>query len=152
MRRDAIVCPSSTVALLVGFAALCSACGGHRGFSANPPMWRDDGDFTPFAPMPAEYEASELWDTMENIFFGPLARLLRVNTASEASNVNAVDEVPDSSWFTNRIGKADMSIAELSRGPCQGPPLDPAVAIVVVKIVDALFDLVLFHLPGSSVR
>ncbi|MCG8418062.1 MAG: hypothetical protein MJE77_08990 [Proteobacteria bacterium] len=96
-------------------------------------MWRDDGDFTPFAPMPAEYEASELWDTMENIFFGPLARLLRVNTASEASNVNAVDEVPDSSWFTNRIGKADMSIAELSRGPCQGPPLDPAGPWTIVK-------------------
>ena len=33
------------------------------------------------------------------------------------SNVNTLDEVPDSSWFTNRIGTREMSIAELARGP-----------------------------------
>ena len=32
-------------------------------------------------------------------------------------NVNTVDEVPDSSWFENRIGRRDMSIDELVRGP-----------------------------------
>ena len=34
-----------------------------------------------------------------------------------ALNVNTVDEVPDSSWFTNRIGRATMPIAEVVRGP-----------------------------------
>ena len=34
-----------------------------------------------------------------------------------AMNVNTLDEVPDSSWFTNRIGRRDMSIAEIVRGP-----------------------------------
>jgi hypothetical protein len=34
-----------------------------------------------------------------------------------ALNVNTVDEVPDSSWFTNRIGVREMPAAELVRGP-----------------------------------
>ena len=32
-------------------------------------------------------------------------------------NVNSLDEVPDSTWFTNRIGRRDMSMAEIVRGP-----------------------------------
>lgn len=34
-----------------------------------------------------------------------------------AANVNTADEVPDSSWFTNRIGRRPMSIDEIVRGP-----------------------------------
>ena len=34
-----------------------------------------------------------------------------------ALNVNTVDEVPDSSWFTNRIGRKALSVAEIARGP-----------------------------------
>jgi hypothetical protein len=33
-----------------------------------------------------------------------------------AMNVNTVDEVPDSSWFMNRIGQREMSLDELRRG------------------------------------
>lgn len=35
----------------------------------------------------------------------------------EALNVNTLDEVPDSSWFTNRHGVRRMNTAELVRGP-----------------------------------
>ena len=34
-----------------------------------------------------------------------------------AVNVSSVDEVPDSSWFTNRIGHRPMSLDEIVRGP-----------------------------------
>ena len=34
-----------------------------------------------------------------------------------AQNVNTIDEVPDSSWFVNRIGRGALSTAELVRGP-----------------------------------
>ena len=37
-----------------------------------------------------------------------------------AMNVNAVDEVPDSSWFTNRHNLRHMTIEDLVRGPNQG--------------------------------
>jgi hypothetical protein len=32
-------------------------------------------------------------------------------------NVNTLDEVPDSSWFVNRIGRREMSVAEVVKGP-----------------------------------
>src|SRR5438552_1813410 len=35
----------------------------------------------------------------------------------QASNVNAVDEVPDSSWYTNRHRFRHMTVAQLQRGP-----------------------------------
>jgi hypothetical protein len=34
-----------------------------------------------------------------------------------ARNVNTVDEVPDSSWFTNRAGRVRLTAADLARGP-----------------------------------
>jgi hypothetical protein len=34
-----------------------------------------------------------------------------------ARNVNTVDEVPDSSWFVNRLGRRPVSVAEVTRGP-----------------------------------
>ncbi len=40
--------------------------------------------------------------------------------------MNTLGEVPDSSWFENRIGKRPMSMEELVKGPdVQGPP-DPS--------------------------
>ena len=35
----------------------------------------------------------------------------------KAQNINTIDEVPDSSWFTNRIYARDVSVDEISRGP-----------------------------------
>jgi hypothetical protein len=37
--------------------------------------------------------------------------------AVRAQNVNTVDEVPDSSWFTNRVGRLPLSAADVARGP-----------------------------------
>ena len=37
-----------------------------------------------------------------------------------AGNVNTIDEVPDSSWFTNRILARPVSLEEASRGPLNG--------------------------------
>ena len=37
-----------------------------------------------------------------------------------AKNINTIDEVPDSSWFTNRILARPVSIADAVRGPLTG--------------------------------
>jgi hypothetical protein len=37
-----------------------------------------------------------------------------------ARNVNTIDEVPDSSWFTNRILARPVTAAEMARGPLEG--------------------------------
>src|SRR5262245_23417976 len=47
-----------------------------------------------------------------------------------AKDVNTIDEVPDSSWFTNRVGASTLSIDEISRGPNAGEPPDPSRWIV----------------------
>ena len=48
-----------------------------------------------------------------------------------AKNLNTVDEVPDSSWFTNRVGARPMSIDELVRAGNVGVPPDPSKWVVV---------------------
>ena len=57
-------------------------------------------------------ELSQGYDFLENTYASP-------GDASpiRALNVNTIDEVPDSSWFTNRIGHRPLSLAEIARGP-----------------------------------
>jgi hypothetical protein len=50
-------------------------------------------------------------------------RALSPSTAGRAGNVNALDEVPDSSWFENRIGSRPISPEDLRRGPAPPPTL-----------------------------
>lgn len=47
----------------------------------------------------------------------PIDRAFELPRSRRALGVNALDEVPDSTWFTNRIGVRDMSLAELANGP-----------------------------------
>jgi hypothetical protein len=48
-----------------------------------------------------------------------------------AQNINTIDEVPDSSWFTNRIGTTPVTVEEITRGPIVGAPPDPSKWIVI---------------------
>jgi hypothetical protein len=45
-----------------------------------------------------------------------LTRVMDVPAPARAANVNSLDEVPDSSWFTNRIGVREVSDDEIHRG------------------------------------
>lgn len=53
-----------------------------------------------------------------------------VGYRKEALDVNALDEVPDSTWFENRIGRAPVAAGEIERGP--GTPTGPAAGSLVV--------------------
>ena len=57
-------------------------------------------------------DLSEGYDFLTNTFGDP-----GDEQAIRAVNVNTLDEVPDSSWFTNRIGQRAMTVAEIVRGP-----------------------------------
>jgi len=59
-----------------------------------------------------EVELDDYYDFLENSFGKPGDR-----SKIRALNVSTLDEVPDSSWFTNRIGQHEMSLADLTRGP-----------------------------------
>ena len=47
-------------------------------------------------------------------------------TGVRAQNINTIDEVPDSSWFTNRIGTVPVTVEQITRGPNRRRPPDPS--------------------------
>ncbi len=93
-------------------------------FPARPPLW-EDPDQMPYGPAPEEYVSPMAWDVADQSIFYPLTRVFAVDPAGEALNVNALDEVPNSSWFTNRIGLKPMSPADVALGPCAAGSSDP---------------------------
>ena len=66
----------------------------------------------------------------------PLVRALELQPHKRALGVNSLDEVPDSTWFTNRIGVRDLSIDELRAGPARvdSPELHKPWTIKSTKI------------------
>jgi hypothetical protein len=71
---------------------------------------------------PEAYESSFSWDAADNSIFLPVSRFFAVTSGGEATNVNAFDEVPDSSWFVNRIGASPLEPEEAARGFCPAGP------------------------------
>jgi hypothetical protein len=84
-------------------------------FYPDDPIWRDE-DTAFDASKAAPQEDSNAYDFIVNSFANPGER-----RNVRALNVNTLDEVPDSSWFTNRIGRRELSVDELVRGPDRGP-------------------------------
>lgn len=54
-----------------------------------------------------------------------LEKALALPDLEPAWNVNALEEVPDSSWFQNRIGRRMMTTEEVVRGPCAPDDVGP---------------------------
>ena len=75
---------------------------------------RVDDDMALDAGNAVAIEGSNGYDFAEHTF-------LKVGDRRDvrAMNVNTMDEVPDSSWFTNRIGTREMTLQEIVRGPNQ---------------------------------
>ena len=90
-----------------------------RSFSAPCRVEPSKKDPNHLACTPDLYVSPLAWDGSDNSIFRPLARVFAVDPAGEAPNVNSMDEVPDSAWFTNRIGARPMSLDEVSRGACE---------------------------------
>src|SRR4051812_15586624 len=63
-----------------------------------------------------KWEIDLFWDLAENLFGNPGARTPLV----KSRDVNTIDEVPNSSWFTNRIGTEQVSVQDAVRGPLTG--------------------------------
>jgi hypothetical protein len=90
-----------------------------RSFSASCRVEPNKKDPKHVACAPEVYVSPLAWDGLDNSVFRPISGVFAVRAASEAANVNSLDEVPDSAWFTNRIGARPLDVAELSRGACE---------------------------------
>jgi hypothetical protein len=55
----------------------------------------------------------------------PLVGALKLARHRPAADVNSLGNVPDSTWFTGRIGIRDLSPAEVMKGPGRGGGPDP---------------------------
>ncbi len=99
--------------------------------ATSPRFYRDD----PITREPESQDASgatpseigDLYEMTYNLFVQPRYKPAGVR----AQNVNTIDEVPDSSWFTNRIGTKALTVEEIVRGPNVGTPPDPSRWIVI---------------------
>lgn len=116
--------------LKAALALLCAGCSREARFPLAPALWQDP-DQVPYGPPPEEYVSPMVWDVGDQSVFYPLTRVFAVDPAGESVNVNAFDEVPDSSWFTNRIGLRHMSPEEAALGPCERGSGDPPTPWVV---------------------
>jgi hypothetical protein len=97
---------------LIVMSALPS--GADRRFYDDDPIAREPD--TQDASGVQEWEIDLFLDLATNMFGRPGDPTPDVR----APNVNTIDEVPDSSWFTNRILAHSMSAADLVRGPLTG--------------------------------
>ncbi len=89
-------------------------------FYADDPVQKDN-DSLDTLQRPAEIALSDYFDRFAHMFFDFGASPI----GNEAANVNTLDEVPNSSWFTNRHGVRRLTIEELKRGPNSGSGPDP---------------------------
>jgi hypothetical protein len=113
------------LAVLAVITALLASCGGPPAYNEAGPYWRDND--TAAIPEPEFTEPSLVWTTVKRTFFDQWLELLDLDrnvrkiagNPTPAKNTNAFDEVPNSSWFTNRHGypATRMSIEELRTGP-----------------------------------
>jgi hypothetical protein len=121
-----------------------------------PVVWYAD-DQRPLSDLPTERGPRLSFDFLNEGFFRPLAfyadpvrnlrRLLPgVSTEPRAANVNALGEVPNSTWFTNRIGLFPLSAEDIARGPnrSKGPSREGPWTVVGAKTEGVT--------PGFTVR
>ena len=94
-------------------AAVTVLSGAGQKFYPDDPIWRDPE--TQDASGARPIDISQQYDFIENTFLDA-----GDEDARPAVNVNTVDQVPDSSWFTNRVGRDRWTIERYVRGPDTG--------------------------------
>jgi hypothetical protein len=112
----------------------------------NAILWKDNDDL-PIAEPTKDTDGDHVWwDYYRNVYLYRLDRLVdpavevagalrsaHIAAPEEAVNVNLLDEVPDSSWSTNRHARSRLARDALARGPNEGPPPSPDGPLVVLS-------------------
>ncbi len=120
---------SRFLALLLLCLAVQQVVAPGQKFFPDDPIW-EEGDDLPI-PKPAVFTGSKLYDFLHKSFaYQPDPNVPR------ALNGNTIGGVPNSSWFTNRMGSRPLTLDELKRGPNQldGPDLSGQLNITSLKL------------------
>src|SRR6188472_3553922 len=78
-------------------------------FYDDDPLWAEPETQDASGAKPLEIDL--LYDLSVNLFGRPGDS----GVGTRAQNVNTVDEVPDSSWYTNRAGRLPLTAADVTR-------------------------------------
>jgi hypothetical protein len=78
------------------------------------------------------YEIQSMYEMTYNLFVTAGHK----PSDTRARDINSIDEVPDSSWFTNRIGpyqtgQPQVTTDAIARGPIAGAPPDPSHWVLI---------------------
>jgi hypothetical protein len=99
--------------------------------AAGPKFRSDD----PLAREPETQDASKVeeWDIdlFVDLAINLFGRPGDDDTGVHAGNVNTIDEVPDSSWFTNRIGTRPVAVGDALRASSTGGGVAPGTWTVI---------------------
>jgi hypothetical protein len=122
MSDRARICAVAAALVLAGCGA-SSAVGELRFHNQAPIRVINDRRDVPRAPEEPRYYLS-LYH-FDGVWHKRLDRWMAMHRVQRAVNVNSLDEVPDSTWFTNRIGVRDLTLDEIRSGPNRtGSPED----------------------------
>jgi hypothetical protein len=108
----------------VGFFATGASTQSQRFFPDDPIAREPESQD---ASKAAPYDASQMYELLYNLFVTSGYK----PSGLRAKNINTIDEVPDSSWFTNRVGTKPMTNEELVRGANVGEPPDPSKWVLI---------------------
>jgi hypothetical protein len=119
--------PGITAACLTAaLAVLSTTAGGQK-----PRFYSDD----PISRVVDTQDAAKVQPKSVNLIYDEARNLLGTpgdpDMNRRAMSINTIDEVPDSSWFTNRIvGGSPMTAADVARGPDTGEGPAPGAWLI----------------------
>jgi hypothetical protein len=111
---------------LTAAVVLAAICGFGAASASSPRFYSDDPLVREPNVQDAAGAAPSYLDLMYELSYNLFALPRHKPAGVRAQNINTIDEVPDSSWFTNRIGTRELTIDEIVRGPNLGAPPDPS--------------------------
>jgi hypothetical protein len=114
--------------LVILFFLISTVSAGAEKYYPDDPI-QTDNDMRPVTS-PVKRKISQIVDFFENTFSLP-----ETDDVPRALNINTLDKVPNSSWFTNRHGQTLMTVEELVRGPntTSGPDTSGPWSVVGAK-------------------
>lgn len=108
--------------------ALLFGCASQLELTTKPIKWVDPDDRS--IGEPKEVKENQIWDIVDHTFFYQMGKVLDLGWSArrmgnlvgavderQADNVNALDEVPSSTWYANRHFLKPLTQDEISIGP-----------------------------------
>ncbi|MCH8028219.1 MAG: hypothetical protein IID63_08880 [candidate division Zixibacteria bacterium] len=126
-------------ALLLLLLSILSGCAARRTITPDMPYWKDADRKD--IPEPEGRDPGLAWTSIKRSAFDQVRQGINVernfriilSNRIESHNINSFDEVPNSTWFTNRHGLFELSPEEIFQGPVIGDGPDTAAAWEVFR-------------------